>query len=119
MPRPLVAALAALALALQATAAIAAFAQAPAGCCCARRAKNHHCACPECARHRHLEDGCASLGGCAPDSTTVLPAPASRPFLPSALALLPPLPRAVAPADGGPAPPGLIAPEVPTPPPLG
>jgi hypothetical protein len=122
MPRTAAAALAALALALQATPAVAAFVEREHDCCCTRgtdeHRRVHRCGCTDCARRSQQERGCPSIGGCAPDPAPALPLDPQTMLLPTA-APQPPAPRPLLPRDAGPAPPRGPASEVPTPPPLG
>ena len=122
MPRSLAAALAALALAVQATPAVAAFVEREHDCCCTRgtdqHRREHRCGCTDCARRSQQAQGCPSLGGCPPDTAPVLPLDPQTLLLPPA-AQTPPAQRPLSPHDAGPAPPRSLASEVPTPPPLG
>jgi hypothetical protein len=120
MPHRLAAALVAAALALQATPAVAAFAEREHDCCCTRgteaHRRSHRCGCVDCARRSQQERGCPSIGGCAPDPAPVLPVdPQSFPLL--AAHSKPSPSREVPPRPAGPAPPLGPSEEVPTPPP--
>jgi hypothetical protein len=117
MPRRLLAALAALALAVQAGGALAAFADEPDACSCPRRNGKHECRCPDCAQHRHQASGRCSLGGCSESGEQLL-APAPLASLPVLEPAQPPLPRPTLPAPLVPWPPRAPSREVPTPPPL-
>jgi hypothetical protein len=122
MPRSLAAALAALALLVQATPAVAAFVEREHDCCCTRgtdqHRREHRCGCTDCSRRAQQAQGCPSLGGCAPDAAPVLPLDPQTILLPASDAREP-APRSPPPHDAGPAPPRGLSREVPTPPPLG
>ena len=122
MPRSVAAAVAALALALQATPAVAAFVEREHDCCCTRgtdeHRRVHRCGCTDCVRRSQQAQGCPSIGGCPPDTAPVLPLDPQTILLGPASGA-PPAPRPLAPLDAGPAPPRGLAREVPTPPPLG
>ncbi len=118
MRRRLLALLATLGLALQASSALAALALEPHACACPMNGKDHHCGCAECARDRHQAEGCPSLGCCSHASPEVALA-GQEPFFPRGDA------RTAAPVRPSPSFPALPAPplapsrDVPTPPPLG